>query len=232
MRAALGLLITLGCGGPTVEPSVEEAVASPMPLVEIFPDGARFQEPLQVRLLAQEDVAIWFSLDGTDPLPGEGLPYAGPFEVDDTVLVRALGVGPDGRWTGLSSALFERAEARVEVDDVPRALTVDRAQLVFAVGPETQESVKTLVLSSRGTEAVTILSFELVSSGSGSFETGVFELVDPPRSQRLEPGQRALLDVRYRSTRTMRNAELGIFTDGSSPPSGRVSVQLAGRMFP
>jgi len=232
MRAAFGLLFVLGACGGTTPPSLDVLSPREPPVVEISPPGGRFTDMVQVSLQGSEGVELWYTLDGSDPLPSAATLYERPLELRDTTLVRAMGVGRDGAWSDLTSALFEQRRQNEEILSVERALTVDVPQLVFAVQSGVQNSRRALTLSSRGTKAVTVHGFEIVSGGSGYFEAGVFEVVDPPTFLSLAPGEQRRLEILYRSTRTFRSAELGILTNGKSPADGRVTVQLTGRMFP
>ena len=68
------------------------------PRVAIVPaDGTVFDDVQRVALSSDEDdVQIFYTLDGSDPDPG-GILYEGPFFVDKTLVVRAIAIRPDGR---------------------------------------------------------------------------------------------------------------------------------------
>jgi len=236
MRLKGWLLVLLGfaCGpeprGPIEVPAAPE-LSEVEAVVEMFPPEGLFTDAMEVTLLSEEGAQIFYSLDGSDPLPSSSWVYQEPLVITETTLVRALAVDADGMWSTPASGLFRQLSPVDPVEIPERALSVDRPQLVFTPAVAQEQGVKSVRITSRGTEPVYLAHVEIGSDGRGYFEEGIFSVSDPAPMV-LMPGQSLELRISYRATRTLRAAELRVHTDVQHPSDGIVRVQLLGRLLP
>ncbi|HJL43864.1 MAG TPA: chitobiase/beta-hexosaminidase C-terminal domain-containing protein [Myxococcales bacterium LLY-WYZ-16_1] len=239
--AALTLVLgPLGCG-PGPEDSTDDGTGLSQPdlALVVFPPGGSFRETIEVQLVpSHPDARMYYTLDGTSPVPTRARAYEGPLVLDETTLVSAIAVGPDGGWSKPVSALFDHEPPFVPATPPERALAADADQVVFIAREGMTVMSKTVRLRSAGTGPVRILSTELRQAPQGDlvdselFDDGAFALPAPIRDELMESGQTLELEIRYAVTRTMRSAELIVRTDALNLETGLLRLQVWGRMFP
>lgn len=197
----------------------------------ILPPGGSFEESVEVTLVPViEGSKVYYSLDGTPPIPTDGKLYEAPLELEATTLVSAMAVTPDGMWTQAISSLFEHAPVPGPREQQARSLRLSREQLVFVARPDELEMVRSLQVMGAGLEPIQIVDVEL-SQNDEDDGTRAFTLLDDLNDVILQPGERKDLRVRFVATRTYRSARLFIRSDASHEVSQELEVQLHGRLF-
>ena len=73
----------------------------------IVPEGGIYNEPVEVQLLTDdENILLYYTLDGTVPGKDNGLLYTEPFIVDSTVYLRAVATGQGQLCSEIAGAGF------------------------------------------------------------------------------------------------------------------------------
>ena len=95
-----------GSGGSTTTTDIGGALLD----LEVVPPGGAFVGEVEVELTTTDaDAVIWYTLDGTPPVPGEAMRYDGPFVLDRSASVRALAEHSFGQ-VSMAAPTFLRLE--------------------------------------------------------------------------------------------------------------------------
>jgi hypothetical protein len=83
-----------------------DGAASLAPAPSFSRPSAVARESFSLTLSSSGSAAIFYTLDGSDPLPAHALTYTGPVEISGTTVVRACATGADGRASKTTAAAW------------------------------------------------------------------------------------------------------------------------------